>query len=221
MPEGAGTGWAFKWVPAGCSHGYKRSHLRFDPESKRLFREMAPLLNLKANGSGRLPVLEADHTLVWDLLHGRGISDGERLAVLHAGAKRHANRWFEERFAAVADSIWLRYGIRTVLTGAPSERDLLDEVRRRMKTEPLLVCGELTLLQLAALMERACLYVGNDTGPMHIAAMMGTPAVAIFSARDFARQWYPHGDGHIVLEKTCRAAPASRMSATGTCCAWT
>jgi ADP-heptose:LPS heptosyltransferase len=168
---------------------------------------VAPALKLKAIGSGRLPVSNGDRGVVRLLLEGQGISTSDRVAVVHVGAKRRANRWFEGRFAAVADYTRLRYGIRTVLTGAPSERELMEDVRRRMKTRPVLLCGEVTLLQLAALMERATLYIGNDTGPMHIAAMMGTPAVAIFSARDFPSQWYPHGTGHIVLRKDVPCSP--------------
>lgn len=204
---GCRYGIGFQVAPSRLFPRVQALRLRFQTESERLFNEVAPALKLKAIGSGRLPVSNGDRGVVRLLLERQGISTSDRVAVVHVGAKRRANRWFEGRFAAVADYTRLRYGIRTVLTGAPSERELMEDVRRRMKTRPVLLCGEVTLLQLAALMERATLYIGNDTGPMHIAAMMGTPAVAIFSARDFPSQWYPHGTGHIVLRKDVPCSP--------------
>jgi ADP-heptose:LPS heptosyltransferase len=56
-------------------------------------------------------------------------------------------------------------------------------------------------------LQQACLYIGNDTGPMHMAAAVNTPAVALFSARDFPGQWYPVGSHHIVLRKDVPCSP--------------
>jgi ADP-heptose:LPS heptosyltransferase len=182
-------------------------HIPFEQEAGRLWKTLNRLLDLGPNESGKLPVSEAERAFVRKRLKDAGLSNGARMAVMHVGGKRPANRWFEDRYAAVADWIQTQNGIRVVLTGVDSERERIDQVRSHMRSEPIVVCGELNLLQTAALLEQACLYVGNDTGPMHIAAAMGTRAVAIFSARDFPRQWYPYGDGHIVLRRDVPCSP--------------
>jgi heptosyltransferase-1 len=178
----------------------------FQRESDRIFDSLANDLDLKRTDTGRLAVSEADRSFVRELLKRNGLT-GRAIIVMHVGAKRPANRWFEDRFAEVADAVQERHDIRVLLTGAESELERVNQVRARMKTEPVVLCGELQLLQLAALLEQACLYVGNDTGPMHIAAAMGTPTVAIFSARDFPVQWFPNGTGHVVLRNDVPCSP--------------
>jgi len=59
--------------------------------------------------------------------------------------------------------------------------------------------GELSILASAAMLRRCSGYVGNDTGTMHLAAMVGRPCVALFSARDNPGTWEPYGTGHVVL----------------------
>jgi heptosyltransferase-1 len=75
-----------------------------------------------------------------------------------------------------------------------------------MREEPMVLC-QLDLPQMAALLERCTLYVGNDTGPMHLAAAAGTPTVSVFSARDFPERWRPCGEGHIVLRRDAPCSP--------------
>jgi ADP-heptose:LPS heptosyltransferase len=59
--------------------------------------------------------------------------------------------------------------------------------------------GALALRPAAAALKRCQLYLGNDTGTMHLAAAVGVPCAAIFSARDFPGRWYPNGEGHRVF----------------------
>ncbi len=182
-------------------------HIPFPNEADRLLQSLQDPLDLPRNASGRLTVTGDDREAVMRSLEGAGIARGERFLVVHAGAKRPANRWMEDRFARVADEVQGRYGIRVVLTGGAPERELVERIRNMMRTRPAVLCGELSLLQIAALLEEACLYIGNDTGPMHLAAAMGTPAVAIFSARDLPGQWHPFGSGHVVLRKDVPCSP--------------
>ena len=66
--------------------------------------------------------------------------------------------------------------------------------------------GQLPLDESVALFARAVCYLGNDTGAMHVAAAMGRPCIAVFSARDFRGKWDPFGSGHTIL----REDPACR-----------
>jgi heptosyltransferase-3 len=61
------------------------------------------------------------------------------------------------------------------------------------------LCGKLSPRETAAVLGRARGFVGHDSGPMHLAAAMGTPCVAVFSARNIPKVWYPYGDKHHVI----------------------
>jgi len=81
-----------------------------------------------------------------------------------------------------------------------------------MRHPAISVAGETSILQLAALLKRCRLFVGNDNGPMHIAAAVGTPVVALFGPTDPA-EWGPWGEGHVVLYKGLDCRECWRRSA--------
>ena len=103
----------------------------------------------------------------------------QHFAVIHPGARRPLKQWAPERFAAVIQFINTRYGLRTVVTGGPEDRALMESL---CLNDPMAVDSppDFTLLHLAALCQRASLFVGNDSGPMHIASTFGLPLVGIF-----------------------------------------
>jgi len=126
---------------------------------------------------------------------------------MHAGAKRQTNQWPGERYARVADEIIGRWRTQVVLTGSQAEQPLIDHIVERMREKPAVLCGRIDLPRMAALLQRSCMYVGNDTGPMHLAAAVGTPTVSIFGARDFDRRWHPIGTNHEVLRRDAPCSP--------------
>ena len=136
-----------------------------------------------------------------------GVAESEPFVVMHAGAKRQTNQWPGERYARVADEVIGRWRTRVILTGSQSELPLIEYIVERMREKPTVLCGQVDLPQMTALLKRSCLYVGNDTGPMHLAAAVGTPTVSIFSARDFEKRWYPVGLGHEVLRRDAPCSP--------------
>lgn len=105
---------------------------------------------------------------------------------LNPGANRADKRWPAQRFAALADRLTASpQPPRIVITGAPSELDLLDEIERHAK-HPLINLAKrgITLGSLKAVLRRAALLVTNDTGPRHIALALGTPTITIFGPTD-------------------------------------
>ncbi len=176
-------------------------------ESLRIYRSVASELSLDSFRDVLLPVSDAGRNQIAELLRRLGINEDERYVVMHCGAKRQTNRWPGERYARVADEIIRRWGSRVVLTGSSSELSLVEEVAGRMHEKPIMLCDRIDLPQMAALLERASLYVGNDTGPMHIAGAVGTPTVSIFGARDFPQRWHPAGLGHTVLRRDAPCSP--------------
>ena len=132
-------------------------------------------------------------------LHGDG-----PLVVIHPGSGGYspARRWDPASFAAVADALHARYGARIVLVGTAD--DHADAVRAHMAHAPLDLSGRTTLGELAALLREADLFVGADSGVMHLAAAAGAPVVAIFGPSNHRAwgPWSPHAPARVI-----RSAP--------------
>jgi ADP-heptose:LPS heptosyltransferase len=127
------------------------------------------------------------------LLHERGVAE-RRFAVLHPGNAGSAMNWAAEQYAELGRRL-AGDGLRIVVTGGPSERDLSARVARAVGSAAVDLGGATSLPELAALLHRAALYAGSSTGPAHLAAAVGTPVIALFSPlRSSApARWRPLG----------------------------
>jgi ADP-heptose:LPS heptosyltransferase len=105
--------------------------------------------------------------------------DGNPLVALHPGAGDERRRWPPEKFAAVGDTL-ARVGVRVVVVGIEEDRALISRVVEVMNREALNLCGRLSLGSLAGLLSRCTLVVSNDSGPLHLAAAVGTATVGIY-----------------------------------------
>lgn len=117
---------------------------------------------------------------------------GARVVALHAGATfGGAKRWLPERFAALAAALAAQ-GAMVAMIGGPSERALAERLAEAADApgRVLNLAGETTLAELAALLAAAHCLVANDSGPMHLAAAVGTPVVALFGSSN-ERETYP------------------------------
>jgi lipopolysaccharide heptosyltransferase III len=121
----------------------------------------------------------------------------KQFAVIHAGARTWQKCWPPERFAAVADFLH-HAGAPAVLVGGAEERGLGAAVQNASKRPIFDLIGELSCGELLALLHRCRLFVGNDSGPMHMAAAANVPVVALFGGTPPER-WGPVGDHNIVL----------------------
>jgi len=136
------------------------------------------------------------------LLEQNGIPPGASYAVLQPGARLTTMRWPAAKFAAIAR--WLRdtRGIASVVNLGGQEEELASEVRNEMRGCALVPAG-LGLRELIALVAGAVLFVGNDSGPSHLAAAAGRPSVVIYGSTNPA-QWRPWGTEHRVVETGAR-----------------
>lgn len=147
-----------------------------------------------------LMLTEEERGQARDWLRGRL---GERLnklslVAIGPGGKSPSKVWPEERFAALGKELINEAGLYPIIFGGPEDR----EPGQRLISEwgsGANACGELSVRQSAAAMSNCRLYVGNDTGTMHLAAAAGVICVAIFSAIDWPGRWYPYGSGHTAL----------------------
>jgi len=115
--------------------------------------------------------------------------------------------WEDEKFAILGDLIRRELGIAVVLTG--SDAMPLEKIRKLMKTRALNLGGRTTLRELAALYREATIVITTDSGPMHLAAAVGTPVVALFGPTDPARTG-PYGLGHRVIRTAIPCSPCFR-----------
>ena len=138
----------------------------------------------------------------------QGLLDGARYAVLNPGAGWPNKRWPAERFAAIARELQRRHGLLSLVTWGPAERALADEIVASSdgaaRLSPPTSVGE-----LAAVMRGAALVVAGDTGPLHMAAALGTPCVGLYGPTSAERNG-PYGQIHRTL-----AAPHGVMAALG------
>ncbi|HEY7801322.1 MAG TPA: lipopolysaccharide heptosyltransferase II [Dehalococcoidia bacterium] len=114
------------------------------------------------------------------LLEDCGIDGSRPWCVMHPGATAASRRYPPGSFAAAADEL-ARDGWRIVLTGAPAEAALVASVRRAMRAPALSLTGALDLGEMAALLASAPLLISNNSGPVHIAAAVGTPVVDLYA----------------------------------------
>jgi heptosyltransferase-2 len=97
-----------------------------------------------------------------------------------------AKRWLPERFAAAADLVARRTGARVAIVGGASERGLGDAIAGQLEAPSRVLCGETSLSDLVGVLKQMRLLLTNDSGPMHLAAAVGTPLVAVFGSTDWA-----------------------------------
>ncbi len=116
------------------------------------------------------------------------------------GAKVDVKDWGDDNWSALFARITASHPrAMLVMLGVGNERVRSDTLLRHWQCEKLNLCGQLSVRESAAVLERANLFIGHDSGPMHMAAAVGTPCVAIFSSRNLPGVWYPYGKRSRVL----------------------
>lgn len=121
-----------------------------------------------------------------------------RLIAIAPGSKWESKIWSEERYSEVVARLMERADVFPVVFGGEEDRKKGERLIAQWG-KGANACGRLTVRQSAALIERCVLYLGNDTGTMHLAAAVGTRCVAVFAAIDLEGRWYPIGEGHRIF----------------------
>lgn len=112
---------------------------------------------------------------------------GKKIIALHPPVDRPEKQWPLEYFAQLADMILADGRYEVVLTWGPGQQNVVNEVAGRCRRNPFIAPETPDLKHYAALIQRASLFFGGDTGPMHIASAMGAPVVAVFGGTNPAQ----------------------------------
>ncbi|MFQ5789633.1 MAG: glycosyltransferase family 9 protein [Acidobacteriota bacterium] len=156
-------------------------------------------------------LLSEDRRRAQELLEKRGLARAPRpLIGIHPSAGRDVKQWEVAKFAALVDRL-AEVGT-VVLTGAASDRDLVDRVASRTESSPHRLVGQGGVRTFAAVVERLDVFITGDTGPMHVAHAVGTPNVAVFGPSDPGR-FGPDPDGSLrsVVRKPVYCSPCNMI----------
>jgi heptosyltransferase-2 len=130
------------------------------------------------------PLGQKEREWAGSFLEEEGAGRFALMIALHLGASKPARAWHRDRFARAAGEIAERHDAGVLILGGPGDREEAAPVADRLGERAINTCGRSTIRQMAALIARCRLFLGNDSGPMHVAGALGVPIVAIFGPGD-------------------------------------
>ncbi len=131
----------------------------------------------------------------------------KRLLAIGPGSRMPAKKWPVKNFCELGKLLLRKFPqLHLLVLGASEDEETGRELCQAWGERACNLAGKLSIYGSAAALERCAGFIGNDSGTMHLAAMVGTPCVALFSARDRPGKWAPYGDNHIILRHATQCA---------------
>jgi len=173
-----------------------------------LLGAVEPLGARPAERAPRLFLSEAELARSREILADVGISPGEPYVVLSPGASWRYKRWSPKRFARLAEAVRERRSLRSVVTGSEADRAIAREIVELSDGSAVGLAGATSVREFAGVAAAAAAFVGNDSGPMHLTAAVGTPVVALFGPSTPER-FAPQGAPSRIVWHRYRCCPCS------------
>jgi ADP-heptose:LPS heptosyltransferase/GT2 family glycosyltransferase len=131
------------------------------------------------------------------------------VVAIHPGAGNVTKQWPEEHFSALIDLLIERNGVNIMLVGGPDEVEVAESLRKNVLHPDAVasMAGKTSLADLPGLLKNCVLYIGNDSGPKHIAAAVGIPTVGIHSGVVDPVEWGPIGPSAVALRRNMTCSP--------------
>ena len=210
---------------AFCKEGnylFNNRHIDVEtPTLNRIERNLSFIRFLGIDGDQYdpiLPVTDEDRNVVDTFLKEKGLASHVPLIAMHPGtsSKTLYKRWDPFSYARVADRLIEHHGAKIIWTWGPGEQETVTSAVAQMIHDATVSC-RLSLRQLAELFRRCDLFVGSDSGPMHIASFMKTPVVVIYGPTDHRVNAPYDKNPHRVLRKDvscnpCRKRDCARLT---------
>jgi len=135
------------------------------------------------------------------------------IIIIHPGTSKFGSfkQWSAENYTLLADMIQDKYDANLILTWGPGELDVVNEIVGSVKHKALPACETKSIKQLTALIKRATLFIGGDTGPLHIASIMGIPVVGIYGPKD-PSIYGPYDGTAIVIKNDVPCSPCTKRT---------
>lgn len=154
-----------------------------------------------------LPLSKEDIRFAEGLFAKNLIKNSDMIITVHPGVSEGgAHRsWSGDKYAELIDLLGSEPDAKVILMGGPADQKLISEIRGSLRTKPLVISG-ISIKKMATILKLSTLFIGNNSGPMHIAASVGTPTVAIFGDTD-PRIHGPYGNRSIIVRKDLPCSP--------------
>lgn len=180
--------------------------------------KLSMLRPLGIEGGDRMPYLhipdEAKDTIS-SILNTLGVVDNDFLVCIDATHRRITRKWTAEGFAEVADRLTVEYGAKVLFVWGPGEREEVERIMGRCRHRHLISPGT-TIKELAALLKRANLLIGNCSFPRHVAVSQGTPSLVIVGAPEDA--WKYPDPIHQTVKKGLPCQPCDKIVCSDLSC---
>lgn len=151
-----------------------------------------------------MPIRQDSEIYIEEFLACQGVQKSDKMIALHPGASCPSKIWPAKRFAQLADRLFGEFKVKVVVLAGPDDINIGRSLISLMHCACIDATGKTTVSQLASLLRRCCLFISNDSGPVHIATAVGVPVAAIFGRGQpglSPRRWGPTGKDDIVLHK--------------------
>lgn len=136
----------------------------------------------------------------WLETHCRAAWREKRLIAVMAGTNWSSKIWAEENYIEIVSRLIKEKNVFPIVFGGKNDREQGDRFLETWKTGAN-AAGELGIRGDAGLLQECNLYLGTDTGTMHLAGSMGVPCAAVFAAIDYVGRWTPYGSGHKIFRE--------------------
>ena len=211
------SGARFRFAKDTRGGGFLLTHVvKWDRESQRHEKDKALKLvevlgvDVKRRDT-ELTVLEEDQEYVEEYLSRKGIQPSDNLVTIAPRALFFWRSWRPERFAEVASLAVNVFRYRVVLTGSGEDRRILKRISALADSDTINTVGDLTLSHVVALISRSAVFLGNDSGLIHVAAAMKTPMIQLFGPGEPEKFGYVDNSSILLMNSDCRYRPCTQQ----------
>ncbi len=138
----------------------------------------------------------------------QNINSDQPIIAIHPGSPIILKRWIPERYAELADWLVAQKGAKVLFIGVKDEIPIITEIQGMMRRESISIAGKTNLPQLASILHKSTMFIGNDSGPMHLAAAVGTQTIGLFGPGDPER-FGPIGHNCATIRKKLNCPPCT------------
>ncbi len=148
-------------------------------------------------------------------LRDAGLPPSRPVCVIQPSSRFHTKEWTDAGFAQISDTLQNEYGYATLLVGTEEEESKIRRVAGLCRTRPASIRG-LSISELTWVLDQASLFMGNDSGPTHMAAALGVPVLVLFGSSD-SDLWRPWQAAHEIVQNPfeCNPCPGYRCDVYG------
>jgi len=147
------------------------------------------------------PLNDKEKNFVSNFMRKIKRTGNEKLVAICPGSKMKSKRWPIENYFELGRRILNGKNVIILVVGDEHDKLIGEQLCKKWGVNCFNIAGHATIFETAEIMKQCLLYIGNDTGAMHLAASVGLPCLAVFSGRDNAGKWEPFGNNNIILRK--------------------